>query len=260
MLDHEQIQTYAQKLAEQGAFLPMVLLYVGFKLNEQRLNLTYTPQSPASGEGFIVDRQVIQNLEQHFADYLSKPDFWEESAAAILRHLSIEQNALLKDGGGLASRFNDPAFSPNFAVREAQARDSYALIAAESLLEQLDLPNLSLEALEKLLGLNIMRTQAQQASYKLSQLQKKVLLKLLEESKKSGDTRFLWTPAKWFGASASKRAVLSRSLKSLEKRNLILSKSSTGERVPDRTAVIELTHLGYELAKLLTSTNLSNKV
>jgi DNA-binding MarR family transcriptional regulator len=248
--DLELVRNYAQKLADHHAFLILVLYYVAKALYEQWLNLMDAPELPALRKGFLIDRETILRLEEHFKEYLDQLPFWAECATAILSQLTTDKGFPLEQSGGLASGFRDTDFSESFGNKEAEIRDRYALIAAHTLLERFDLLDCSLDDLDRLLGLELINSQVKAARHKLSQVQKQILARLEKEAKGVRYRPVPWKPEKWFGEQTkSERAVFSRALRNLEARELITRRSAQGKSSPERTTAIELTALGYRVAK-----------
>lgn len=100
--------------------------------------------------------------------------------------------------------------------------------------------------------LQLKRKEETEAIYKLSQLQKDILSKLLEET--GGWREARWTPQEWFGATApSDRAAFSTSLKRLEARGLVKRQPTDRKAELKRTAIVKLTDLGRRVATRLST-------
>lgn len=257
MVDRARIQTYAEELQRQEIFLGLVLYYVASRLQHKILNSGEVIPTLLSN-GLIINEHQIRHLRTCLEEPLTQSEFWEFCAEQILTRIEewthTGKRPVNIGSGGLATGFRQSTLSKEDAAKEAEVRDRFAADAADWLIAQLELKQLDVEQLEELTGLKIERELLQKGTNKLSQLQKKILLKLLEATKGHRHNPVPWTPAAWFGAqSDSDRAVTSRALKKLEERQLVVRRASNREGVPKRTALLELTDLGWRSAKLLTT-------
>lgn len=257
MVDRARIQTYAQELRDQEVFLGLVLYYVASRLQHEILNADEATDTLLS-DGLIIKEYQIEHLRDGLKDFLIPSEFWEFCAEQILVRIEDwkrtgERPANI-GSGGLATGFRNPRLSKfkEEADKEAEVRDRFAADAADWLIARLAPGQLEVAALEELTGLKLVREQLKSRTTKLSQLQTKILLKLLEVAKGYRNP-VPWTPAAWFGEqSDSDRAAISRALKKLEERGLVVRKSLHHKGQPKRTANLELTDLGWRSAKLLT--------
>lgn len=254
MVEREKIRWYAQKLANQANFLARVLYYVATNIHYTLLNSEELGND--SLDEIIIDRHQILSLERHFADYLNKPDFWEICAEQILSQLEAWQTEGKRPDGigrGIFATFiRDPDFPEDETEKLSEVRDRYAADAADLLLQQIEWAKDKPERLKEILGVNIIKAKVKEAASKLSKQQRTVLLKVHEETKQGQNKPVLWKPAQWFGEQTdSERAALSRALKKLEERGLIVRKSSKQKGVPKRTAYVELTDTGHRAVKML---------
>lgn len=255
MAERDEIRKYAHTLANHPVFLSVVLYHVASKIRHELLNLV-DRQGPLDVEA-IIDHHQLRYLERYFVDYLNQPEFWELCAEWILPKLEAwrmsGERPDLSETGGLASRFRDLGLSEEDADKEAELRDRYAPVAADFLVEKLDLPNCSVDELEDLLGLKVLRAKVKKSIHKLSQLQKNILTRLMEETKGVRHQSVRWNPTAWFGQlSDSDHAAIARSLKKLEARGLIIRRSKQGT-VPERASYIQLTAIGYRATKVLVT-------
>ena len=252
MVNRARIRTYAQELANQYIFLQLVLYYVASRLQHEILNLDEA--DTLLGGVTSISQGQISHLQEQLSETLYEPEFLETCAANILEQLEVWQTSGKRPkktgSGGLATGFCKPGLTKEAASREAEVRDRYAADAADFLIAKQGLLKYDVAQLDALLGLSIERKRVKSGSARLSQLQKKILLKLLEATKGHRNNPVPWTPAAWFGEqSDSDRAATSRALKRLEERGLVVRTSLEHKRLPKRTALIELTDLGYRLAK-----------
>lgn len=208
--------------------------------------------------------EVGSNIEKFLKNPFQEQDLWEQKAAWILGKLDA-WNAGQPPEAIPSVLSRTPGAETGRVSKESYLIQLCAFYTATEFLTQLDLPNFSLTELEIVLEL---RPGMNETTQKLSQLQKKILVKLLEKTgaaseSTSEDLGFEWKPWEWFEGSewfdktkSSRRINLSRSLKNLEDRGLIIRQSIQDGYKSEplrRTTHVKLTGLGRLTTKMLTN-------
>jgi hypothetical protein len=272
----DRIQKYAAKL-QQGSFLDVVMTDMFIEVMHQyseklasslqgqdntTLNQPFFQTVEATEDSvnvgfFLSPREAELNIENFLKEVFQEQTFWEQKAAWILKKLDKWKAGLNPEAIPIV--FNRiPEAQTGMLNKETYIIYLCAFYTATEFLKQLDLPSFSLTDLEILLGL---RQGMNEATQKLSQLQKKILVRLVEKTESdsengSADLGFEWNPWEWFKESKwfdktkpSRRINLSRSLKNLEDRGLIIRQAANGKR----TTHVKLTGLGRFVSKMLTN-------
>jgi len=257
MVEPDRIRTYAQVLQRHPVFRQLVLWYVASRIRDAILN-SDEADSALLAEVTNINQRQIARLEKYLMVYWKQLEFWDFCATEILARIeawtvSGERPANI-GSGGLATGFRDPALSNLEADKEAEVRDRFAADAAAWLIERLGLLKVEETQLAELLGLKAEAIPVKESHSKLSQLQKKILLKLMDTAR--GPYKPVpWKPAEWFGEQTrSDHAAISRALKKMEARGLVVRRAAGREGLSKRTALLELTAFGYQSIKLLTRT------
>jgi DNA-binding XRE family transcriptional regulator len=156
MKNRDRIQQYALKLGREGKLLSSILVNIATKLhhalktiisqNNEIKNLPYSDLK--------ITPEVLGTIEKTFEDCLTS-DFWQKNAEWILNQLdSCDRGANLSDILPATIAFQSDASLPKSEFwTESQIISACGYHAAEELLQQINIQNLSAAQLAKLLEL-----------------------------------------------------------------------------------------------------------
>lgn len=166
LLNDEPVQEYAEKLRRGKSFLNLVLVNVATGINQHRLRQI---RATVKGDTEVINlysetekigalqKQAIARLERLFRAVLKKPVFWQQSAQWILSRLEQwkREGRMPADCSipGLLSVETDPALPEEAAWQESIVVSACAFYTASEWMRNLDLSDLSVEDVEKLLGI-----------------------------------------------------------------------------------------------------------
>ena len=222
----QSVAKYAETLEKEGKLKQVTLINIASSLN---LHLARLEPDLWLGVPFCIDFDVLARLEKHFNSTFNQ-DFWLWSAGFVLHRIeAYKQDEQVRVG-----------------TEEDIAITSCGATLAGIILRDSGTWDLSANEIEDLLGRS---QETKQATRKLSQLQKQLLLKIFKNRDDKQSTP--WCPEEWFGIPApneilSKQAAWSRALARLENRGLLTRKI-------EKHAVtqVHLTKLGLATAKRL---------
>lgn len=165
-VDTTQVSEYAEKLRREKSFLNLVLMNVATGINQHRLRQL---RPATKGETDVINfysetekigalqKQAIARLEKLFKLVLKKEVFWQQSAQWILGRLAQweAEGRMPADCSipGVLSIEVNPALPAEAAWQESIVVSACAFYTASEWLRSLDLSALSVEDVEKLLGI-----------------------------------------------------------------------------------------------------------
>jgi Helix-turn-helix len=167
VVDGVQLQAYAEKLRCGKSFLNLVLINVATRINQHRLR-----QMRLQGEGNAdvinlysetekiggLQKQAIARLEKLFKAVFKSETFWEQTATWILTRLEQWklQGRVPTDCSisGILSVRTDATLPEEEAWQESIVMSACAFYTASEWLRSLDLSEVSVEDVEKLLGIH----------------------------------------------------------------------------------------------------------
>lgn len=160
------IQEYATKLRNGKSFLNLVLVNVATGINQHRLRQTC---AKVKGDAEVINlynetekigalqKQAIARLEKLFKGVLRKDAFWEQTALWIVSRLDQwkTEGRMPSDCSipGVLTVEGDSTLSEEDAWQESIVISACAFYTASEWLRNLDLSGLSVEDVEKLLGI-----------------------------------------------------------------------------------------------------------
>lgn len=205
-----------------------------------------------------IDRIVLKLPDEFVNSLTISEGFWEEKVKWVKNALESgeapEPIPQFPNNPPDDFPWNEITWKEHWIVSQCTSK------AASELLRQ-NISNIDFKSLKNLLW---HRLDVGTASYRLSQLQKNILFKLVERTESSGGREVEWKASEWFGETTpSKQASYSRALERLESRGLVIRQSvSASNRDKSTKAIkrgskkltthIKLTDLGLMIGKQLT--------
>lgn len=166
MIDGDRIHTYALQLRQDKALRDMLLANVALRINQQRLSsLAVGPSTDSdlyrlyrhTEKIGALKRKILTQLERRLKPTLHSDVFWEDAAIWILAKLNDwEKDQKIPADCAIAGLLSLPMAPENpqdSAWMESRVISAYAYHTAGTLVETLAIATLSLEELEKLLGI-----------------------------------------------------------------------------------------------------------
>ena len=166
MIDSDRIRTYAIQLRHNRDLRDLLMVHTAMRINQQRLIICSAEKNAVVNLPSLhhhtkqigaFKRKVLSQLERQLKPTLETDSLWEAAAIWILARLNAWEKKQAKppeyETASLISALTDTGVFNNTTEIELQILNAYAYHAADHLSEALHLNQLSVDALEKLLGI-----------------------------------------------------------------------------------------------------------
>jgi hypothetical protein len=170
VIDSDSIRTYATQLRHNQDLRELLLVHTAMRLNQQRLKIYSTEKNPDVDISILyhhtkkigaLKRKVLVQIERKLKPALEADSLWEDAAIWILARLNASEKHQGKSPDceleyeiiDLLSTLNETDTFNSAIPLESRTINAYAYHITDHLSKTLHINRLSLEELEKLLGI-----------------------------------------------------------------------------------------------------------